>query len=149
MSGGRLYLRKATRADAGILFEWANNREVRRNAFDSHAIAYGEHMAWFGAVLNDGSQAQYILMLGDQPVGQARIAVKGTEAEVDYSISESARGCGYGGELIGLIKERARQDYPFVQKLAGRVKPSNAASCRCFMKNGFEEACRQFEYSYQ
>lgn len=149
MNNDMLLLRKATLLDVDLLFGWVNDGKVRQNAFDSHTISYKEHKAWFDRMINDPNQAQYILILNNKPVGQVRITVKGTEAEIDYSISESVRGHGYGGEIICLIKEKTKEEYPFVKKLIGRVKPSNIASCKCFMKNDFEELYRQFEYVYK
>lgn len=146
MNNDMLFLRKATPMDVDLLFGWVNDGEVRQNAFDPHTISYGEHKAWFDRMINDPDQAQYILVLNNKPVGQVRITIRGMEAEIDYSISGSARGHGHGGEIIGLVKEKTKEEYPFVKKLVGRVKPSNITSCRCFMKNGFEEVYRQFEY---
>ncbi len=149
MSNDMLHLRKATPFDIDILFRWVNDKKVRQNAFDSHTITYEEHVVWFDRMINDTNQAQYILMLSDKPIGQVRLTMKGTEAEIDYSISKSVRGCGYGGEIVGLIKEKIQEEYPFIRKLIGRVKSSNIASYRCFMKNNFEETYRQFEYVYK
>ncbi len=149
MSNDMFYLRKVTPTDIDILFEWVNEKEVRQNAFDTHVITYEEHMAWFNRMINDTNQMQYILMLSDKPVGQVRLTIKGTEAEIDYSISKSVRGCGYGGQVICLIKEKLKEDYPFIQKLIGRVKSENIASYRCFIKNEFEETYKQLEYVYK
>ena len=67
MSNNMIYLRKATPSDIDILFEWVNDKEARQNAFASHIITYEEHTIWFDRIMNNLEQAQYILMLGDQP----------------------------------------------------------------------------------
>ena len=143
------YLRKATPTDSDILFEWVNDQLVRQSAFDTHTITYDEHKVWFGRMLNDPDQIQYILMEGETPIGQIRLIVDGENAEVDYSISNKARRFGYGQEIIRLAIEKIRNDYPNIKKLIGRIKPSNAASYHCFIRNGFEEVFQQLEYEIQ
>ena len=146
MSAQKLFLRKTVSADVDILYRWVNDKAARQNAFDSHVISLDEHEAWFQRIMEDPDSAQYILMSEKGPVGQVRLTIEGTNAEIDYSISNSERGSGYGREIIRLIIEKTREDYPFVQRLIGRVKPSNAVSLLCLTKNGFTEKYRQLEY---
>ncbi len=146
MNDEKLYLRKATKDDVTILFEWVNDKDTRQNAFDTHIITYEEHSAWFKRMMEDSDQIQYILMHGEKPVGQVRLSIENQEADIDYSISDAERGHGYGKVIIGLIAERVREDCPMVKKLIGRVKPSNTASYHCFIGNGFEEVYRQLEF---
>lgn len=146
MKNDVLYLRKAEMSDAVLLFEWANEAEVRKSAFHTEPILYEEHMDWFRRILADPNEAQYILALGERPIGQIRLSINGDEAEIDYSISKEARGNGYGVEIIKLIKQRVEAEYPDIKKLIGKVKPANAASINCFIKNAFAEEYRQLEY---
>lgn len=143
-----LLLRKATEADIEILFRWVNDKLVRENSFDSHTISFDEHVAWFNRMASDPNKVQYILVLNDKPIGQIRLSINGDEAEISYSISKSVRGRGYGKEIIRLAIKQVKADYPSVVKLIGKVKPSNAASYCCFLKNGFEETYQQLEYDF-
>ena len=141
-----LQLRKATTADIGILFCWANDKIVRENSFDSHTISFDEHTVWFNQMMSDPKKVQYILLMNGEPIGQIRLSISKDEAEISYSISKSVRGCGYGKKIIQLAIGQVKTDYPYVVKLIAKVKPSNAASYYCFSKNGFEETYRQLEY---
>lgn len=141
-----LYLRKTKPSDIDILFEWANDEEVRKNAFSTAAICYEEHIAWFNEMMEHPNKVQYILMSDDNPIGQVRLSINKNSAEIGYSISKHNRGCGYGRSIIQLVKQQVLVEYPEVTKLIGRVKPSNAASLQCFIKNGFQEEYRQLEY---
>lgn len=141
-----LLLRKATEADIEILFCWANDKTVRENSFDSHTISFDEHTAWFNQMMSDPKKVQYIMVMNGEPIGQIRLSISKDEAEISYSISKSARGCGYGREIIRLAIKQVKTDYPHIVKLIGKVKPSNAASYYCFSKNGFEETYRQLEF---
>lgn len=141
-----LRLRKATETDIETLFCWANDKTARENAFDSHTISFDEHTAWFNRMMADPNEIQYMLVMNDESIGQIRLSIKKNEAEVDYSISKSVRGCGYGKEIIRLVIKQVKIDYPYIEKLIARVKPSNVASYYCFYKNGFEETYQQLEY---
>lgn len=140
-----LYLREAVEGDRDILFSWVNERETRKNSFDSHHITVEEHRSWFDRMRNDDDQIQYILMKGEKPIGQIRVSIMGNEAEISYSISHDERGYGYGKEIIRLVVGHVRKEHPGIEKLIGKVKPSNVASLRCFRENGFEDRYHAME----
>ena len=48
-----LYLRKADFKDCDVLFNWANDDEVRKNSFNQNKILYGDHIVWFNKVIYD------------------------------------------------------------------------------------------------
>lgn len=145
MSHEKLYLRFVKPADIDILFEWANDEAVRANGFHTGKIPYDEHQRWFEALLKDESQVQYILMRGEEAVGQVRLSVKDHCAEVHYSISPQNRNMGLGKALIQLIQNKVYEEYPDIYKLTAKVKPTNIASIQCFEKNGFSETFIQYE----
>ena len=140
-----IYLRESDEKDCDILFRWVNERETRANSFDSHHITKEEHKAWFERMQKDDDQIQYILMKGEKPIGQIRLAIRGKEAEISYSISSDERGHGYGKAIIRLAIEHIQKECPEIEKLIGKVKPSNMASFLCFEKNGFEDRCHVLE----
>ncbi len=133
-----VYLRKVTEDDMMLLFKWANDPIVRNNSFQSKQIHLTDHKKWFSQLLNDSNQIQYILMRGDSPVGQIRASIIDREtALINYSIDEKYRGLGYGSIMIDLLKRKIHDDNDSIQTLIGHVKPENAASKKCFEKNGF------------
>lgn len=146
MSEKRFFLREAQPSDLDLLFKWANDELVRRNAFNTKKIPYEEHKKWFKKLLDDSSQVQFIMLLENEPVGQARLSVNMEEAEIDYSIAVEKRGMGYGKILIQLVQEAVYNKYTSIKKLTAKVKMSNMASICCFRKNGFSEIYSQYEY---
>lgn len=145
MTDTMLCLRRAEMSDLDILYEWVNETGVRKSAFNSEQISYVEHKAWFHRMMEDPNQAQYILIQGNEPIGQIRLTFDGSDAEIDYSIAKSARGHGYGKDIIQLVQQQIKENYPSVKRLIGKVKPTNTASLRCFEKSGFKEKYRQLE----
>lgn len=142
----REYLRAATIQDMDLLFEWANDAEVRRNSFSSELIPYEEHVQWYEKLLKSPMHRQYIYVCGDMPVGQVRIAIDGNNAEISYSIAPQYRGRGYGKRLLEALPEQVKKDFEQVAHLTGRVKIDNLASQQAFFKAGYREKCVVYEY---
>ncbi len=140
----KLYLREAGKEDCDLLFNWANDRDTRLNSFNMEPIAYETHLVWFKNLLSDNRRVQFILMEGDNPVGQVRLDFSGTKAEISYSIDNKKRGLGYGKIIIKKIVELVRVEYPEIEELIANVKSINGISMKCFDKNGFKEKNRQY-----
>lgn len=146
-----LYLKKVTRNDMDLLYEWANDAAVRQNAFHTEPIPYENHVKWFAKMLQDASVHQYILYREEMPVGQIRLNVEGNEALIDYSISAKYRGKGYGSALLRMIKQQIVTDkIPGVMKLTGQVKYENTASAQAFETCGFSkrEMAEYIQYEF-
>ena len=146
MDNRSIRLRKAKENDVDLLFKWANDSEVRRNAFHTDPISHEEHIRWFKKTMDNPDIGQYVLIDDDKPIGQVRLSIDGTDAEIDYSVDAAYRGSGYGRMIIHLIKQRTIEDFPEIKRLIGRVKPANVASFYCFTQNGFVEKYRRLEY---
>lgn len=144
-----LYLRNAEMDDIEILFCWANNPDVRKNAFHTEVISYEEHKKWFANLMKDPDQYQYILMLHDQAIGQVRVSLLDSSdvAEIDYSIDQKYRGKGYGAVILELLIAEIRSNHKNIVRLIGKVKPGNAVSQSCFEKCGFCERYKEYEYN--
>lgn len=138
-------LRMVTKDDIDLLFAWANDSQVRKNAFHTEKISYEEHRKWFSKLINDQSQIQYIFMLNGEPVGQIRFSISEDEAKIDYSIAPTKRGNGYGRIMLKLAQEEFLKTYPTVKTLIGQVKTGNHSSEKCFTECGFDEVFSQFE----
>ena len=121
-------LRQATIADAQLLFDWANDKDVRRNAIHSEVIEWENHLKWLSAKLNTSTKL-FILEYNGEAAGQIRFDWSDEEKGwmVDYSVSESFRGKGLGKRLIetGIAKLNL---YPVL----AFVKPENTSSIKVF-----------------
>lgn len=139
------YLREAERQDAELLFQWVNECSVRRNSFSSDEITLEEHMKWFEQVLSRNDIKQYIFMDEKEPVGQIRIKISDCMAELSYSICLEKRCMGYGKEMITLLKEQVKADFPEVKRMVAKVKPDNAASEKVFLDAGYIHKFNTYE----
>lgn len=139
-------LRVATVEDCDMIFEWANDAVVRKNSFSSSLIKYEDHVKWYKKVMETSDIKQYILVVDEQNVGQARINVDDKIAEISYSIAPHYRGNGYGELIISLIPEVVKSDFPNVKTLVAQVKLDNIASQKAFKNNSYTEKCLVYEF---
>lgn len=135
-----LRLRKADNTDMDLLFEWANDDTVRKNAFHTEKIPYEDHVRWFSRMMADETVYQYILCEAGVPIGQIRLNVEKESGVIDYSICAAERGKGYGIELLRLLRRQVADDkISGVTKITGLVKYENAASAKAFERCGFSK----------
>ena len=137
-------IRPARQEDCLTLWEWANDPETRRQAFDKRPIPKESHVQWFNGKLADPNCAIYIVETDDdQAVGQVRFDLQedGT-AVIDFSIDTAMRGRGYGSTALREASRLLIDNHP-VASVAGLVKPDNVASLRAFEKAGFRRGGRE------
>lgn len=139
------YLRTATEEDMDMLFEWANEASVRANSFSTSMIPYEEHKVWYKKIMLSTDCRQYIYMYGGQAIGQVRVSILGTVAEVSYSVCAEMRGMGHGKKMLQLLYKQMQCDYPQVQKLVAKVKPGNIASGKAFFDTGYIKKYEVYE----
>ncbi|MDE7313407.1 MAG: GNAT family N-acetyltransferase [Eubacterium sp.] len=137
------FLRYVTKDDIDLLYEWANDKETRKNSFSMNKISYQQHKKWFSEMLLNDSCFQYIYMAGDIPVGQIRLLIQEDTAEVSYSVDSAWRGKGYGKRMLHSLLQQIKNENLKLRTLTAKVKPSNEASKKVFTASGF---CRKYEF---
>jgi len=134
ISNQKLTIEEASVEDVNILFDWANDLEVRANAFNSKKILWEDHLNWFQSKLKNSNSKIFILRLNGVPVGQIRFDYINKFWEIDYSIDNLFRGKGLGKKIVELgIKKLNSEGF-----IKAKVKKTNPVSIRVFQKLGFE-----------
>lgn len=133
-----IYLKKAELKDAKLIFDWANDSEVRKNSFNTKEIEYDEHINWFVNKLKSDQSDIFILYSDHKPLGQIRLDYEQEEAYIGYSIDEKYRGKRYGGMLLLLIENKIVETHANICYLVGKVKIYNVASQAVFERIGYE-----------
>jgi RimJ/RimL family protein N-acetyltransferase len=127
-----IFLRPVNKGDIELLFEWANDSEVREMSVNSEGILWKDHLSWFNKKINDAGARIFILTDGEQKFGQIRFDKSAEGWLVDYSIGREFRKKGLGREIIRLGIEEMQSE-----KLIAFVKPKNISSINVFEKQGF------------
>jgi len=147
----KVVLKKAQKSDCKLLFDWANDEDVRNNAFNPKKIEYAEHLKWFNQKIEDKNVSIFIVYLEDKPVGQIRIEKKNKIGVISYSVDNEHRGIGIGTKILKQIKVSFDKR---ICSIEGYVKIDNLASRRAFVKAGYKEkiegdvvkySCEMFE----
>lgn len=143
-----IYLREVNDADIDLLFEWANDTDVRANSFSYEPIKYENHVLWFNHCLKRCDVLIYILLYNDKPAGVVRLNVENTSAVISYSISKEFRCKGLGEEIIRLVEQKART-LSSLKELIAYVKPENIASRKIFYRGNYKEVFDKFDNRYK
>lgn len=126
-----LELRQVLKNDCKLIFEWANDPLVRRNALNSQEIKWEDHLKWFHSRINDDKTKMYILVRETENIGQLRFEKENDYWKIDYSIDKRYRGMGMGKRIIELALREINGS------VKAWVKQDNIASCKVFEKLGF------------
>lgn len=141
-------LRPATENDTELYFEWANDMEVRANAFNSEPIVFYDHKKWFSAKLKSNDCYLFVLEGKTGSVGQIRFDKDQDIWMIDYSIASEYRGQGFGKTIVEFGIKRLIE-LKGQCKIGALVKDSNPASLKVFRKLGFDEFVKDKIYSFQ
>lgn len=133
-------------ADIGlvnVIFEWANDDTVRKNAFNPKKIKYEEHVKWYLDRLISNDSIILILTDGYDYLGQLRLDVKECNGIISYSVNKLYRKSGLGTFMINNIEKIVpllmnKNNYE-IKTLTGRVLKNNISSQACFEKNGYKK----------
>jgi UDP-2,4-diacetamido-2,4,6-trideoxy-beta-L-altropyranose hydrolase len=139
LHGMELRIRPARENDSQLLWEWANEPQVRAASFSSAPIPWVTHVAWFTEKLRQ-DECHIFIAEDDEgrPIGQIRFNSRiDGDAEIDVSIAKAWRGRGFA---VPLIRQAARLvlNGGGHARLHAFVKPENVASVKAFEKGGFE-----------
>ena len=134
-------LRRATRKDCRLIWQWANDPEVRAVSFAPEPILYEDHVNWYETRLNDAGCCIYIAddiaeNSDMESVGQIRFDLNGQEAVISISLDRKFRGQGRGARIIELAS-RAFLETSDARIIHAYIKKDNATSLAAFKKAGF------------
>ncbi len=130
------YLKKATYNDCDLLFNWANDKTVRENSFNSNKIKYEEHVNWFQNKLNSNTCDIFVFYYENIPTGKVIIDIENKEAKISYSIDANYRGCSLSIEMLKLLEINV--ELP-INKFVGYVKYDNIKSQKVFERLGYQK----------
>lgn len=133
----QVYLRSVIPEDVDLLYEWANNADVRANSFQTQPIPYENHLQWFALKMNDSNCHIFIGMVKEESIGVLRFDCEEDKTSISYSIAPTKRGMGYGKQLVEQGLLFLTKQLPMVTGIYAQVKASNIASCRIFEALGF------------
>jgi UDP-2,4-diacetamido-2,4,6-trideoxy-beta-L-altropyranose hydrolase len=139
LSSVRVHIRPAQENDGRLLWEWANESQVRAASFSSAPIPWVTHVAWFAAKLQE-DQCHILIAEDDNgtPIGQIRFDARADgDSEIDVSIAKAWRSRGLAAPMIRQAVRLALNGAGHA-RLHAFVKPENVASVKAFERGGFK-----------
>ena len=126
-------LRPANLNDIELLFNWANDKSVRKNSINKDNILWDNHIKWFSSKVQSKKTVIYILDIFTKSVGQIRYDFNGDYWEIDYSIDTDYQGMGLGKYILSktLLKFENKT-------IKGNVLSTNISSIKAFQSVGFK-----------
>jgi UDP-2,4-diacetamido-2,4,6-trideoxy-beta-L-altropyranose hydrolase len=137
----KMNVREAVADDEGLLLEWANDPESRKNSFNTNPILPATHHVWFTRRLNNPDTYRIYIIENSTatPVGQVRFERDEREGwETSYLLAPIFRGQGLGSSLLYTALCQFQRACPGAI-VTGRVRLENQPSCRIFEKIAFEK----------
>ncbi|MCW7493162.1 GNAT family N-acetyltransferase [Leptospira sp. 2 VSF19] len=135
-----LVVRPATEDDCKLVFDWANEPEVRNASFHSEKIEWPEHTSWFLQKLKNPNSLILIFEVDGSSAGQIRFD-KNIDEDfflISFLIDKKFRGNSLGKDLIAKGIDYLVTKMPTPLLCVGFVKKDNIASQRAFLKNEFQ-----------
>ena len=133
-------LRRAVEDDCDLVYQWRNDKLIRKNSLSDAAIPYSKHVEWF---LNSLVRKDRVILLAyenELAVGVLRFDFfieDGDIAEVSIYVSPGLWGQGIGKRMLVAGEQWLRDNMP-VRHVVAKVKPANEASLKMFQSCGFE-----------
>jgi RimJ/RimL family protein N-acetyltransferase len=137
---GKVELITAHISHANKYFEWVNDVQVRKSAFNSNNVLWKDHMDWFLTKLNSKNCDLCILKFKNNLIGQVRLEKQNNSWLIDFSIDSNYRGLNMAYCMFSLLFLK----FPD-RKLIAKVKSSNKASIRVFEKLNFKKTSPEDE----
>ncbi|CAN0617657.1 UDP-2,4-diacetamido-2,4, 6-trideoxy-beta-L-altropyranose hydrolase [Burkholderia multivorans] len=132
-------VRRATPADARMLFAWRNHEKIRKVSRNSVPIEWEQHRTWVERVIGNPRQTLLIGTRQGTPVGVVRYDLDDgrNEAEISIYLDPAINSRGLGSELLCAAEARLREDFTGIGAIRAEVLGDNVASHRLFQRNGY------------
>jgi len=131
----RLRFRKVQKEDIELLFNWANDEEVRKQSFKTDKIDFETHKNWFQNKINDKNSQMYIAEIDSNPVSLIRFDKKQEYAVISILIDRKWRGKTLSVPILINITEIFHQEHHL--PVYAYIKQNNTASIKAFENAGF------------
>lgn len=132
-------LRRATTADAELVWRWRNHPSTRAQSGDPTEIPLDRHLVWFERAVESVDRALLLATEGAEPCGVLRFDFDGDRAVVSIFVDPTRHGGGLGSRMLDAGISRILREWPSLKGLDARVLHSNEASRRLFVEAGFVE----------
>ncbi len=131
-----LQARYAQEDDLQDLFDWRNDSQARLMSFNSEAVAFSDHEAWFKQTLSNPDRVIVIGLDGEHKLGMVRYDRRSRVAVVGINLNPLFRGRGLAAPLLAESETAIPRSWR-IESLEAKVKVTNLASLKAFESAGY------------
>ena len=140
-AGPRVRLRPLAEADLPLTLRWRNHDDVRVWFRNSDPLTWDQHRGWFERYLAKDDEYQFVIEVGDRPVGQVGLyrldRAAGTAEYGRLMVGEpDAAGRGVAAAATGLLLALAFDRWGLCE-VRLEVLAHNARAMRLYDRTGF------------
>ncbi len=135
----KIQLRPATFEDLARLLHWRNQPFYLKNSTSQSAVTLEEHHAWFTRALSNPDQLIFIVVQGDEPIGQVRFDRNKDIAVISVYLIEERTGKGLGIDAVRRGTAAAFRQWNLSRVIAC-IRRDNLHAARAFAKAGYKES---------
>ena len=132
----QITFRKVNTSDLNLLFDWADDDEVRKQSFSTGKIDFETHKIWFQNKLKNKNSHMYIAEINTYPVSLIRFDVENDHAVIGILIDKNWRGKALATSILQKVIEIFHQKKPL--PIHAYIKESNIPSIKTFQQAGFK-----------
>lgn len=135
LSDDSIQLRKVTKLDKDLIYQWQKNRELRKYFNNSDSPLFHEHEQWFFSRVNQHENPFWIITKSNEDCGAVSLTYNFEKNyyELSWYVIPEKWGRGIGTEALKVSSFNVK---PF--KIHAYVKEKNIASHKSLKKAGFE-----------
>lgn len=132
-----VFLRPAEMDDCQLIWEWANDPEVRRQSFSPEYIPWEKHVAWYRNIMASSDCDLFIVCnSGNEPIGQVRFECSNESAVISGSVDRRHRNLRFASAVIKgaccrVFKKKR------ISVIDAYVRPENIMSVKLLERAGF------------
>ncbi len=131
----QITLRKVTASDLNLLFDWANDEEVRKQSFSTGKIDFETHKIWFQNKLKSKKSQMYIAEIDRNPVALIRFDMEKDHAVIGILIDKKWRGKSLSVPVLKKATGLFQKKHPL--PVHAYIKQKNIASIKAFQNAGY------------
>ena len=137
LANSSLLLRRATRDDAKMVFDWRNLPEIVALGTSRRPVDWNQHVDWFSQVVTGRDHLLLIVLLDRVPIGQVRFdGMPGNSCSVSIYLLDRCTGRGLGTAALTRACWQAFADLS-VERIVATIRKDNPRSIAAFRKAGF------------
>jgi RimJ/RimL family protein N-acetyltransferase len=132
-------LRPATSGDGELVFRWRNDPFILAQGSSQREVEWEEHQKWFAETISSASRQMFIVLNGDDPIGQLRFDRQDRQdCVISAYLQRVFTGRGWGVRAINMGCTAILEAWD-VDRIVACVRIDNSAGRSAFLKAGFRE----------